>query len=430
MSSATSEPADAGHLESHIETRDDQRVRVEPITTDPSQAKPGPWGSIMEMFNKFSDDDGMTQAAALAFYVGLAIAPLLAVIVWITQLVLKYVFREDSGAAVERVMEVATAVIGSKAAEPIRDLLKPASAQAESGMSLTGILSVLFLAFTASSVLAQLQASLNLIWNVKPDPKINSIVMLIRKRIFSFGMLFTLLFLLMVSMMFSVAIEAAFSGKHEEKQATEAAAATTSPTTKVTTATGPVTVPIVAIPGASATTSTAPLATSQSAPAAVVASPAEADAATRAAATQLTAATQAVEAAKESRLLFQGINILISLVIATGVFMLLFTYLPDARVPWRDTFFGAVLTAILFIIGRYLLGWYLGRGSYETSYGAAVGSFVVLLVWVYYTSIIIFIGVESTQVYARRHGHEPKPEKHAVRSERIQQIVTPLSKAK
>ena len=430
MSSATPEQTDVSPPVSHIETRDDQPVRVETTTTDPSQAKPGVWGATVEMFNKFSDDDGMTQAAALAFYVGLAIAPLLAVIVWITQLVLKYIFRADSAAAIERVMSVATSVVGSKAAEPIRDLLKPATAQAESGMSITGILSVLFLAFTASSVLAQLQASLNLIWNVKPDPKINSIITMVRKRIFSFGMLFTLLFLLMVSMMFSVAIEAAFSGKREAQQATEAAAATTSPTIKVTTATGPVTVPIIAVPGASATTSKAAIATSTSAPAAVVASPAEAEAATRAAATQLTAATQAAEEAKESRILFRGLNIVISLIVATGVFMLLFTYLPDARVPWRDTFFGAVLTAVLFIVGRSLLGWYLGRGSYETSYGAAVGSFVVLLVWVYYTSIIIFIGTEATQVYARRHGHEPKPEKHAVRTERIQQTITPVSKAK
>lgn len=417
--------ASSGSAENErIEDRDGEKVIVKEATTDPNQSKPGVWAATLEMFTKFSNDDGMTQAAALAFYTGLAIAPLLTVLVWIAQLIFKYVLREDAAAAINRVMEVATTVVGPQAAAPIRDLLQPATEQASTGMNFTGILSIIFLAFTASSVLAQLQASLNLIWNVKTDPKANGLLTIVRKRVFSFGMLFTILFLLMVSMMFSVAIEAMFSGKVEQQKVAQASAATTQPTTTLMTTTGPVTLPMVPVEGASAKAATERVATS--APAQISASPAETRAATKAAATQLAAATQAVEEAKTSRLIFQVLNFGISLVVAGGIFMLLFTYLPDARVPWRDTFFGAALTAVLFILGRFALGWYLGRGSYETSYGAAVGSFVVLLVWVYYTSIIIFIGTEATQVWSRRRGHVAKPEEHAVKIERDQRIVKPV----
>ena len=381
-------------------TRDDLSEPIE--STDllgaahPSKAKPGLWGSTLEVFNKFSDDDGMTQAAALAFYTGLALAPLLTVLVWIATLVLGTLQKANADQVLSDIGGVATNVLGAKAAAPIQDLLKPASAQA-GGMTLTGVLSVLFLAFTASSVLAQLQASLNIIWHVKADPKISGIVDLIRKRVFSFGMLFTLLFLLLVSMMVSVMIEAVFSGKEERAHLTTVAAPTTAAVTRA------VSMPMDPI---AATTQLA---------AATTAASAESH--------EIAAATQAVEDAQESRLIFRIINLGVSFIVAVGVFMLLFTYLPDARVPWRDTLLGATLTALLFLLGRYAMGIYLGRGSYETSYGAAVGSFVALLVWVYYTSVIIFIGVEATYVWARRHGRHPRAEKHAVRTERFEKTI-------
>jgi membrane protein len=108
-------------------------------------------------------------------------------------------------------------------------------------------------------------------------------------------------------------------------------------------------------------------------------------------------------------------NSVISLALFTLLFAMLFKYVPDARLNWRPVWSGAIVASVLFMIGKYVLGLYLGRGGYESSYGAAVGSFVALLVWVYYSSTILLIGGEATQVWARRHGERIRPEDHAVR---------------
>jgi len=80
----------------------------------------------------------------------------------------------------------------------------------------------------------------------------------------------------------------------------------------------------------------------------------------------------------------------------------------------RAVWGGGLISALLFAAGKFALGIYLGRGSFESSYGAAVGSFVALLVWVYYSAIIVLVGAEVTQVYARRLGQAVEPSDHAV----------------
>ncbi len=112
--------------------------------------------------------------------------------------------------------------------------------------------------------------------------------------------------------------------------------------------------------------------------------------------------------------LVQLINIVVSLGIITLLFALIYKYLPDAEIRWRDVWVGAFFTAILFTIGKFLLGLYLGRSSTTSVYGAA-GSLVLILLWVYYSGQILFFGAEFTQVYARRHGEEIVPSKGAVR---------------
>jgi membrane protein len=86
---------------------------------------------------------------------------------------------------------------------------------------------------------------------------------------------------------------------------------------------------------------------------------------------------------------------------------------PDAQIRWRDVWVGAAVTALLFTIGKILLGLYLGKSSFSSSYGAA-GSLVALVVWVYYASQILFVGAEFTQVYARRMGSTIRPSDNAV----------------
>ncbi len=113
-------------------------------------------------------------------------------------------------------------------------------------------------------------------------------------------------------------------------------------------------------------------------------------------------------------LLLQAINVGAAFAVVTVLFALIYRYLPDARVEWRDVWVGAVVTALLFSIGRVLIGLYLGRSSTASAYGAA-GSLAVLLVWIYYTSMILLFGAEVTQVYATRFGSGVTPSHNAVR---------------
>lgn len=96
------------------------------------------------------------------------------------------------------------------------------------------------------------------------------------------------------------------------------------------------------------------------------------------------------------------------------LFAMIFKFLPDVKIQWRDVWIGAFMTAILFGIGKWLLGFYLGSGAAGSAYGAA-SSLITLLLWVYYSSQILLFGAEFTQVYAARAGRELKPNEYAIR---------------
>ena len=98
------------------------------------------------------------------------------------------------------------------------------------------------------------------------------------------------------------------------------------------------------------------------------------------------------------------------------LFAMIFKFLPDVKIQWRDVWIGAAMTAILFGIGKWLLGFYLGSGAAGSAYGAA-SSLITLLLWVYYSSQILLFGAEFTQVYAQRAGRELEPSEYAVRVE-------------
>ena len=121
-----------------------------------------------------------------------------------------------------------------------------------------------------------------------------------------------------------------------------------------------------------------------------------------------------VQRANEFSWLWQLSNTVISFIISAALFAMIYKYLPDVRIGWSDVIIGAAITAGMFSVGKYLIGLYLGRTAIGSTYGAA-GSFVVLLVWIYYSALICFLGAEITQVYARRYGSRIRPEPHAVR---------------
>ena len=110
---------------------------------------------------------------------------------------------------------------------------------------------------------------------------------------------------------------------------------------------------------------------------------------------------------------WQSLDIIVSLGLSTALIGLMFKYLPDAEIEWRDTWLGALITAVLFVIGKHVIGLYLGQTTVASSFGAA-GSVVVFMIWVYYAAQVFLLGAEFTWTYARKHGSrasetEPHP---------------------
>jgi membrane protein len=114
--------------------------------------------------------------------------------------------------------------------------------------------------------------------------------------------------------------------------------------------------------------------------------------------------------------LWHLLNAVVSFIVVMLLFAMIFKFLPDTHVAWRDVWIGAAITAVLFTIGKLLIGLYLGKSSVGSAYGAA-GSLVVLLVWIYYSAQIVFFGAEITQVWARRHGSRIGSDKKSIGKE-------------
>jgi membrane protein len=122
------------------------------------------------------------------------------------------------------------------------------------------------------------------------------------------------------------------------------------------------------------------------------------------------------------------VNAGVSFVIFALLFAAIYKWLPDAKITWRDVWVGALGTAILFAVGKSLIGLYLGHSNVATAYGAA-GALAVIMVWVYYTASILLLGAEFTQVWARRRGGRIQPEKDAIRVVRRLDYEAPDSAA-
>lgn len=111
--------------------------------------------------------------------------------------------------------------------------------------------------------------------------------------------------------------------------------------------------------------------------------------------------------------LIQIMNAILSLAVIALLFAMIFKFLPDVKIGWRDVWIGALITAALFTVGKEVLGLYLGKSGMASSYGAA-GSLIVLLVWVYYSAQIVFFGAEFTKAYANKFGSHVTPAENAV----------------
>jgi len=116
-------------------------------------------------------------------------------------------------------------------------------------------------------------------------------------------------------------------------------------------------------------------------------------------------------------IVFNLLDVLISLGVITFLFASIYKYLPDIKIGWRDVWPGALLTSILFVITKFALGFYFGQSDLGSTYGAA-GSVILIMLWVSYAGMILLFGAEFTQVYIGKHGRKPKPTAVAVSTEK------------
>jgi membrane protein len=270
------------------------------------------------------DDDALRLGASLAFYTLFALAPILLVAIAVAGIVF------GAEAVRGEIVGQLDHLIGPEGARAVQSLLEGASHR-RAGVLATALGSITFMV-AATGAFLDLQAALNKIWRVAPNPRAN-VRGFVMDRLRSFSLVVAIGFLLMVSL----AVTAALAALH-------AWLARRSPSIL---------------------------------------------------------------------LAWSGLNILGSVVVATALFALLYRFLPDVRLRWRDVTTGAFVTAILFTIGQQLIGLYLGQSGVASSYGAA-GSVMILLLWVYYSCQILLLGAEFTRVYAQRQGANADPESFAV----------------
>jgi membrane protein len=257
-------------------------------------------------------DNCLRLAASLAYYTALSLAPLVLLIVGLVGTVLG---QEQVASQLAAQLE---SLMGPAGRELVHSILTTTSPR---GGTLATVVGLVTLLIGATAVFGELQATLNLIWEVQPAPT---------------GGVWAGLWALLKERLFSLAL-----------------------------------VISAALAGAAAW-------------------------------------FQGPEQALVSRLL----ELAVSLLVLTLMFALLFTYVPDAEIRWRDVWLGGLITAALFTLGKTAIGYYLGQASVGSAYGAA-GSLVVLLVWVYYSALIMFFGAEFTHAWATRQD-AVSPQPHAV----------------
>jgi membrane protein len=131
-----------------------------------------------------------------------------------------------------------------------------------------------------------------------------------------------------------------------------------------------------------------------------------------------------------SVILVQLTDNVLTFIVTTFLFSLMFKVLPDAKIKWKDVLIGGLITSVFFTLGKLTIGYYLGSSNIASVYGAA-GSIMIIMVWVYYSSIILYLGAEFTKVYAKLHGGKIYPNEYAVwiKTEETQ-VANPVLKNK
>ena len=287
--------------------------------------KKGILGLLKAAFKDFNDDECGVRAAALSYFTIFALPPLLTLLIMVAGLIW-------DPADVQRALESQFAgLLGSEGAAQIKEMIAQADRPGSGGVFAT-ILSVAGLLFGATGAFIQLQAALNRVWEVKPDPNRGGVKVFLTKRLFSVAFVLGIGFLLAVSLALTAGISAvggALGGNFPEG-------------------------------------------------------------------------------------VLHVVTLVVSFVVLSLLFAAMFKVMPDAESSWRDVLIGGLFTGLLFTIGKFVIGMYLGRSSPGDAFGAA-GALAVVLVWAYYSGMILLFGAEFTQQWSKQKGGGIRPEKGAVR---------------
>lgn len=285
----------------------------------------GLWKVLKDSFAGFSNDRIMKLSAALAYYTVFSVGPLLIVVVFLCSF---FFGREAIEGTIYGQIQ---GFVGHDAAVQLQEIIKNAAIGGKGKVA--AIIGIITLVIGATSMFAEMQDSINMIWGLKAKPN-SGWWPFVKNRLLSFGVIGSLGFLLLVSLSISGIIEALSNRlKHH-------------------------------FPGIAVT-------------------------------------------------LFYVINLVINFGVIAALFAVIFRVLPDARIKWKDVMAGAIATGILFMIGKFAISFYISKSNVGSTYGTA-GSLVVLLVWIYYSSIILYFGAEFTKAYAMKYGSEIRPNEYTV----------------
>ena len=291
------------------------------------------WTILKQSVSEIFENRVLKLSAALAYYTLFSLPGLLIVVVWVSDIFWGHQAVEDALYA-----QIAN-FTGADAANGIQEVIKKAALFPDKGIAT--IIGLATLIFGATSVFAEIQDSINMIWRLKAKPKKGKgWLKLILDRLLSFSLVITLGFLLLVSLVLNFVMDAL-----------SAHITRTLPDTQV--------------------------------------------------------------------ILAYVSNLLLTFLIISFLFGLIFKVLPDARIKWKAVRAGAFATAILFMLGKSLISYYLGSSRLTTIYGGA-GTVIVILLWVYYSSIILYFGAAFTRVYAINNGMNIYPSQYAVWVEQVE----------
>ena len=287
------------------------------------------WSIIKKTVQGFSEDNVLRLSSALSYATIFSFAPFILVIITIGAL-----FTQN---VEEKVFSELSMFLGTDVAQTLQEVVH--NAQVANTSTLSTIIGIAIVLFSATTIFTSIQESLNTIWRIKPKPKRGWLKM-IKNRLLSFSMIISLGFILLVTMSASSIV--GFLSERLMEYLPET-----------------------------------------------------------------------------SFILFKILGIALNIAIAASIFLLIFKVLPDAKIKFRDVTIGALVTTALFLTGQYAISIYLSTSKISSLYGAAA-SVLLLLVWVYYSATIVYIGAEFTKAWANVLGSKIYPEEYAVSTRTIE----------